>query len=130
MSTQEDRDVTSRQPGKANLSGTIEFQDVKKPASNVTVHVRVQETGRSDAPAVTVAEAVFRNVKLVPGTQSMPFTVRDIPRNARARYSVRVHVDVDGSGGVSRGDYVSTQSHPVETSGEPAVVKIAVQPVR
>lgn len=131
MSTQQDPDATSHQAaGKANLSGTIEFQDVREPASNATVHVRVQETGRSDAAAVTVAEAVLRNVNIVPGAQSVPFTVCGIPRNARARYSVRVHVDVDGSGVVSRGDYVSTQSHPFQTSSEPAVVKIAVRPLR
>ena len=130
MSTPEDPDATARQTGKANLSGTIEFQDVKESASNATIHVRVQETGRSDAPAVTVAEAVLRSVDIVPGGKSMPFTVRGIPRNARKRYSVRVHVDVDGSGVVSRGDYVSTQSHPVETAGDSAVMKIAVRPVR
>jgi putative lipoprotein len=129
MSRQEDPDETSRQAGKANLSGTIEFQGVQEPAPNATIHVRVQETGRSDAPAVTVAEAVLRDVSIVPGAQSTPFTVRGIPRNARAHYSVRVHVDVDGSGVVSRGDYVSTQSYPFQTSSEPAVVKIAVRPV-
>jgi hypothetical protein len=90
--------------------------------------VRVQETGRSDAAAVTVAEGVLRNVNIVPGAQSVPFTVRGIPQNPRGRYSVRVHVDVDGSGVVRRGDYVSTQSHPFQTSSEPAVVKIAVRP--
>ena len=130
MSMQEDPAATSREAGKTNLSGTIEFKDVKEPASNATVHVRVQETGRSDAPAVTVAEAVLRNVNIVPRAQSTPFIVRGIPRNARAHYSVRVHVDVDGSGVVSRGDYVSTQSYRFQTSSEPAVVKIAVRPVR
>ena len=129
MSTQEDPAATSREAGKTNLRGTIEFLDVKEPASNATVHVRVQETGHSDAPAVTVAEAVLRNVKIVPRAQSTPFTVRGIPRNASARYTVRVHVDVDGSGAVSRGDYVSTRSYPLPTGTDPAVMTIAVRRV-
>jgi Type III secretion system lipoprotein chaperone (YscW) len=128
MSTQEDPDA--RSTGKANLNGTIEFQDVTEPSSNATVHVRVQETVRVDAPAVTVAEAVIRNVDIAPGAKSTPFTVRGIPRKASARYTVRVHVDVDGSGVVSRGDYVSTQSYPFQTGSEPVVMKIAVRRVR
>jgi uncharacterized lipoprotein YbaY len=122
MPTQED--------GRASLSGTIQLQDVTEPVSNATVRVRVQDTSRSDAPAATVAEEVLRGVSIAPGGQAIPFTVRGIPQDARARYSVRVHVDVDGSGAVTRGDYVSTQSHPVPASGEPAAVTIVVRPVR
>jgi len=117
-------------PPGASLSGTIEFLDVKEPASNVTVHVRVQETSRSDAPASTVAEEVLRGINIAPGVQSIPFTVRGIPHDARTRYSVRVHADVDGSGAVSRGDYVSTQSYPVKAGGQPEALTIVVRPVR
>lgn len=115
---------------EGSLSGTIQLQDVTEAASNATVRVRVQDTSRSDAAASTVAEEVIRGVSIVPGAQGIPFTVRGIPQNAGARYSVRVHVDVDGSGAVTRGDYVSTQSHPVPATGEPAPVTIVVRPVR
>ena len=117
-------------PTQDSLSGTIQLLDVTAPVANATVHVRVQDTSRSDAPASTVAEEVLRGVSIVPGAQAIPFTVRGIPQNANARYSVRVHVDVDGSGAVTRGDYVSTQSHPVPASDQSAPVTIVVQPVR
>jgi putative lipoprotein len=120
-----------RQPvGQANVSGTIELQAVTQPASNATVRVRVQDTSRTDAPASTVAEEVLTGVNIALGGVSIPFTVRGIPQDPRARYTVRVHVDLDGSGVVTRGDYVSTQSHPVPASGEPGTLTIAVRPVQ
>jgi hypothetical protein len=47
----------------------------------------------------------------------------------RARYQVRVHVDVDKDGKVSRGDYITTESYPVLTFGHPSRVRVRVRPV-
>jgi hypothetical protein len=44
-------------------------------------------------------------------------------------YTVRVHVDLDGDGRVSTGDYLSTASYPVLTSGHPTILTIEVHPV-
>jgi uncharacterized lipoprotein YbaY len=121
--------MATRDDGRASLSGTIQLQGVTAPVSNATVRIRVQDTSRSDAPASTVAEEVLERVDVVPGDNAIPFTVRGIPQDPRARYTVRVHVDVDGSGTVTRGDYVSTQSHVVPSGGEPAAVNIVVRPV-
>jgi uncharacterized lipoprotein YbaY len=101
-------------PGGASVSGTIEFRDVRVPALNVTVYVRVQDTSHTDAPASIVAEQVLQGVNIVPGAPPLAFTVHGIPENPRARYVVRVHADVNGDGKVSKGDYVSTQSYPVQ----------------
>ena len=48
----------------------------------------------------------------------------------RARYAVRVHVDIDGDGQVSRGDYLNMESYPVLTYGHPSRVTVRVQEVR
>jgi hypothetical protein len=37
---------------------------------------------------------------------------------ARRRFALRVHVDVDGDGAVSPGDYVSFQNHAVNPSAD------------
>jgi uncharacterized lipoprotein YbaY len=125
MTLHDGSDAPSDQPaGGASTSGTIEFQEVCEPARNVTVYVRVQDTSSADAVALTVAQQVLRGVDIVPGAPPIPFAVQGIPENARARYTVRVHADVNGNGAVSRGDYVSTQSYPVQTTGQPAVVTI------
>ena len=128
MTLRKDPDAPLDQPaGGASISGTIEFQGVREPARNVTVYVRVQDTGSADGVAITVAEQVLRGVDIPPGAPPIPFAVQGIPENARARYTVRVHADVDGNGAVSRGDYVSTQSYTVETTGQPAVLTILAQ---
>jgi uncharacterized lipoprotein YbaY len=113
--------------GGASINGTIAFPDVREPAPNVPVYVRVEDTPFADAPASTVAELVLRGVNIVPGAPPIPFTIHGIPQNARAHYAIRVHADVDGNGAVGRGDYVSTQSYPVEITGQPAVVTILMR---
>jgi uncharacterized lipoprotein YbaY len=123
-------DAPSDQPfSRASVRGTIEFQDVREPAHNVTVYVRVQDTGVADAAAVTVAEQILKGVDIVPGAAPIPFEVHGVPENARAHYAVRVHADVNGNGAVSRGDYVSTRSFPVGTSRKSAPVRITARKV-
>jgi hypothetical protein len=45
----------------------------------------------------------------------------------RGSYSLRVHVDVTGSGEVERGDMITTQSYPVLTGSEPAETRVEVR---
>lgn len=76
------------------------------------VRVVVEDVSRMDAPSTVVAEQRLRDVEL---HDAIPFELA-IPTaevDGSSRYSVRVHVDVSGSGEVSKGDYVSTASHPV-----------------
>lgn len=91
---------------------------------------RVEDTSRADAAAVIVAEERVSNPGLVKGE---PFTLDiDVPEEVikeRSRYTARVHVDVSGSGDISRGDYLSTRSYPVLTAGFPDDVTIEVEPV-
>jgi uncharacterized lipoprotein YbaY len=130
MKLHDGSDAHSDKPADgATIRGAIEFPDVREPAHNVTVYVRVQDTSFADAGAKTVAEQVLRGVDIVPGAPPIPFAVHGIPENERARYVVRAHADVDGNGAVSRGDYVSTQSYPVQTTGEPATVTIPMRHV-
>jgi uncharacterized lipoprotein YbaY len=99
------------------VNGTIEFQDVRESVDNVTVYVRVQDVTYADARATTVAERVLPGVYISPGASAVAFTVDGIPEGPGARYILRIHADVDGDGTVSRGDYISTQSYPVQTTG-------------
>jgi hypothetical protein len=42
----------------------------------------------------------------------LPFEIR-VPAELAGRCTLRFHVDVSGSGGVTVGDYVSTRSYPI-----------------
>jgi putative lipoprotein len=99
---------------------------VEGPAGEVVV--RVEDVSRADAPARVVGEARLgtRGVAAAfPLAASVPVDLVD----ERCAYAVRVHVDVDGDGQVSAGDYVSTQAHPVLTRGAPARVAVPVRQV-
>lgn len=115
--------------GESGVTGTIEFQDVREPVHDATVYVRVQDVGRADAAANTVAEEVIRNVEIVPGGAPLPFSVQGIRLSANARYAVRVHADCSGDGRVSPGDYVSTQSYPVNVGEQSTNVSIVTRRV-
>jgi hypothetical protein len=81
----------------------------------------------ADAPAVIVGRQVQEHVELPGGGAAIPFEVRAPPADPGASYSVRVHVDLDGDGEVSPGDYVSTTSYPVLTRGHPAEAVVEVR---
>jgi uncharacterized lipoprotein YbaY len=115
---------------QGTIRGTIEFQDVREVAPDAKVYVRVQETGRADAPATTVSEQVFPAVNIAPGMEAIPFEVHGIRLDPQGRYSVRVHADVNHSGAVTKGDYVSMQSYPVESGADSNPINIVARPVR
>ena len=117
-------------PTGAIVNGTVEFRDVGEPSSDVTVRIRVQDVSHADASATTVAEQVVKGVTIAPGAPPLRFTVAGVPINPSARYIVRVHADVNGDGVVSRGDYVTTQSYPLQTSEEKTPLSIVARLVR
>jgi len=105
----------------SNAEGVVEGEIRFPPDAafvGATVHVRLQDVTLADGPARTVAEQTIPNVSH-PGTSggTVAFALRGQGLDMRARYVVRVHVDVDGDGRVSRDDYISTESYPVLTFG-------------
>jgi putative lipoprotein len=89
--------------------------------------VQVEDVSRMDAPSQVIAEQQIDDVPL-DGT-SVAFEVA-VPAglvDERASYSVRVHVDVSGSGVVEQGDLITTQSYPVLTHAAPETARIEVR---
>lgn len=101
------------------VSGTIVFGADLEPFAGAIVYVRLEDVSRIDASAVMVAETVLQDVRAGGQAPSqLEFTIDAPPLDPRARYIVRVHVDVDADGQVGIGDYVSTISHSVPTDVE------------
>lgn len=74
------------------------------------VVVRVLDVSHADASSTVVAEVDLGEHVLVPGEAfRLPFTVEVGDPDPRARLAVTGHVDVSGSGDVTRGDYLTTE---------------------
>jgi hypothetical protein len=98
--------------GRICLEG---WQGERGPA---TVYVRLLDTSRADAPALTVSILTFKRVALDVMEQDGTDFVMDIAEvDPHAHYTVSVLVDLNGDGQSSRGDYQSMQAYPVLTHG-------------
>jgi uncharacterized lipoprotein YbaY len=76
----------------------------------------------ADSPSIDVTSASFtaKNGAPIPFELALEGTTIDPSRS----YSVQAHLDVDGDGQVSTGDYVTVQSYPVLTHGHGSVVDV------
>ena len=100
----------------------VAVEGSERPPEGSPLIVRLLDTTYADAPATVVAEAQSH---VEAGEGELVCSV-ELPAVAEgtAGYTVSAHVDVDGDGAVSSGDYVSTASYPV-LGDEP--VRIAVK---
>lgn len=96
----------------------------ERPPEGSPLVVRLLDTTYADAPAVVVAEARSRvegNVgEILQSVELSPLA------GGPGAYTVSAHVDVDGDGAVTTGDYVSTASYPV-SDDQP--VRVAVKKI-
>lgn len=77
------------------------------------VNVEVRDTSLADAPSVSLKRA-NANVPRAGRTTAIPLSmeIAAVPRGT----TVWAHVDVDRDGRVSKGDYVSVESYPVDNT--------------
>jgi uncharacterized lipoprotein YbaY len=100
-----------------------------RPPAGAPVRVEVRDTTLADTEAPLVAE----QRAVVAGEQSswlqnVEIEIRDESIDPRGRLTAFAHVDVDGDGALSAGDFITTRSFPVpvqEAAGE-ARLQVAV----
>jgi uncharacterized lipoprotein YbaY len=113
------------------VKGEITFEAEAPPFTGATMYVRLENVTVADTASEVIAEYVERNVAFDPKTTNvLSFAIPVHAPDARTAYAVRVHIDIDGDGEVSPGDFISTQSYPVLTFGHPRDVAILVRQVR
>lgn len=76
--------------------------------------VEVLDVTLADAPSIRKGKTTVAATGGAPIAYHVTVLAKIDPKHS---YSVRAHVDVDGDGKVSKGDYVTTQSYPVLTHG-------------
>ncbi len=111
------------------VSVEVTFEDAES-FSGATVYVRLEDVSRADLAARVIAEQVLRDVSLRPDRPAkLMISLRSKAVDEHARYAVRVHADLDGDGQISRGDYISMESYPVLTFGNPHETIVRVRKV-
>ena len=111
------------------VSGRIRFDDHAGPVHDATVRVRLEDVSQADAPSRQVSYLEIPNYSHTPGDEPLEFTITACSLDPARRYSIRVHLDLDGSGEYSRGDQITTQSYPVTTHGYPNTVEVQLHQI-
>jgi hypothetical protein len=112
------------------VSGRILLNGWRGEPGPATVYVRLLDTSRIDAAALTVDEVVLHDVRLDQVERDgIEFRVAAKELDPRARYEVGVLVDLTGDGQKSVGDYLNTRAYPVLTRGFPNQVEVHVHPI-
>jgi hypothetical protein len=113
------------------VKGKITFEEVAPTFAGATMYVHLERINAADIASEVVVDYVERDVAFDPKTSGdLSFTIDSNPPDPRASYAVRVHIDIDGDGAVSKGDFISMQSYPVITFGHPREVSILVRQVK
>jgi len=113
------------------VKGKITFEEVAPLFTGATMYVRLERITAADIASEAVADYVERDVAFDPKPSSdLSFAIAGNPPDPRASYAVRVHIDIDGDGEVSKGDFRSMQSYPVITFGHPREVSNLVRQVK
>lgn len=115
----------------ALVKGEITFEEQAPPFTSATMHVYLEDISVADIASKVIADYVERDVAFDPKTtKGLSFAIAAKALDPRASYSLRVHIDIDGDGKVTQGDFISTQTYPVITFGHPREVSIPVQQVK
>src|SRR5687767_13319159 len=96
---------------KTTVRGQVVLPDVEPAEKTADFIIQVEDVSRADAPSTVVGERRISRVPLRAG-MSLPFTV-EIPAESilpNHSYTVRVHVDMSGSGKVEPADLITMQS--------------------
>jgi hypothetical protein len=113
---------------KGSVRGRIIFEEDVPPLDRAVIHVYLEDTTYADASAEKLLDLV-----VPPETQpdgSIAFETPAVTVEDRLRCTVRVWVDVDGNGMVSKSDYVTMESYPVLTQGHPSALTVRVRRIR
>ncbi|WP_164999236.1 YbaY family lipoprotein [Methanohalophilus profundi] len=119
--------VISEETGNT-FDGAVTFDSLEEPFSNVTVNITIEDVSLADAPSTIIGQTTLENVSRNNITDSdIPFEISYRTLREGHTYSLSAHVDVDGDGVISGGDYLSTQHVDVPYSGVENVVEVPVE---
>ncbi|WP_158599225.1 YbaY family lipoprotein [Methanohalophilus sp. RSK] len=127
ISNYDEEVIISEETGNT-IDGVVTFDSLEEPFSNVTVSITIEDVSLADAPSTVIGQTTLENVSRNNITDSdIPFEISYGTLQENHIYSLSAHVDVDGDGAISPGDYLSTQRVDVPYSGVESVVEVPVE---
>lgn len=115
------------------INGEVCFSRIPVAFIAATLIVRVEDASRINAAAKVISEHRITNISRSPVHRDpVPFAIELSPfenADGLSCYTLRVHVDVDSSGQISLGDYISTQSYPLDRLSSTDFLRVVVHPV-
>lgn len=110
------------------VKGIIVLDEHIKSFSGATVHILLKDVSLQDAPSKLIAEQTIKNVSHNNiDQQKIEFVIYGDIVDTQADYSIRVHIDADNDGRISKGDFVTVQRYPVLTHGHPDNLLVTVK---
>ena len=100
------------------VEGIIYIVGVSSSTPNATVYVQIVEVSLADAPSNVVAEEVIPDFQIdMDNLAEIRFSILTSNLNRRANYDLIALVDINGSGEITKGDYLTMESFPVSPVG-------------
>ena len=113
------------------IKGKITFEKEVPSFLNATLYVYLENTSFIDAASKVVADYMHRNVNVNPeAPHTLSFELAYTDLHPKDSFAIRVHIDIDNDGKVSKGDFINMQSYPVITFGYPMEVSIEVKQIK
>jgi|GEM_PF-4229979 len=109
------------------VTGNIEFPANTDSLSGLTVYVRLESVGLMDMPAETITETTLRDVSY--DGSALSFSLDGNIGDSPGPFNVQVHVSLQGSGNVQKGDYVTKRTHYVLKENNPDHITVKVEQV-
>lgn len=113
------------------IKGEITFDKEAPSFTGATLYVYLENVSIIDTASEVVGDYIKWDVNVNPETSdNLPFEIAYQNLDPRDRFAIRVHIDIDKDGKVSKGDFINVQSYPVITFGYPKEISIMVRQVK
>ncbi|MCC7372250.1 MAG: YbaY family lipoprotein [Chloroflexi bacterium] len=108
----------------------MRFDSSAPPFDGATLRIKLRDVTMAGAAAQTVAEQVISGVSVHQPGAGVPYELRSASRLEPGRaYLVEVHVDLNSTGQIKQGDFITMASHPVPITPTPARVDVQVHQI-
>lgn len=113
------------------VTGSIIFPQELSSFTGATANVYLEDVSLVDAPSEIIIKQVIPNISHNMGTENkVKFALFGEIPNPRAKYSISVQVTLYEDESIHQGDYITMDSYPVLTFGNPNHISVLVQEVK